>query len=114
VTVTIWSTARQARRERSRCPEWCRLSEACILFVCGVTWRTAVPVALLVGRLLSAVNQGAVIADGASTAGVWVRVALNYAVPFVVSSAGFLAAGRVRPDHTVATDVHTTGTSPRG
>jgi hypothetical protein len=81
--------------------------------MCGVTWRTSVPVALVVGTLLSAVNQGAVIAGGESTAGVWLRVAFNYAVPFVVSSAGFLAAGRVRPGRSAATGVEETPADPR-
>jgi hypothetical protein len=82
--------------------------------MCGVTWRTSVPVALLVGTLLSAVNQGAAIAGGDSTAGVWLRVVFNYAVPFVVSSAGFLAAARVRPGQSAATGVDAASADLRG
>lgn len=66
--------------------------------------RTALPVALVVGALLSAVNQGAVIADGGGTPAVWLRVSFNFAVPFVVSSIGFLGAGRLRPGSVTSVD----------
>jgi hypothetical protein len=95
--TSMRARARQARREASGCPSWSRFPEACVLLLCGVTARTAIPIALVVGTLLSVVNQGAVIAGGDYTADVWARVAFNYAVPFLVSSVGFLASGRVRP-----------------
>ncbi|MDQ0763882.1 nitrate/nitrite transporter NrtS [Streptomyces canus] len=53
-----------------------------------------VPIALLVGTLLSLVNQGAVIASGDATAATWLRVLFNYLVPFCVSSAGFFGCRR--------------------
>ncbi|MFD5322288.1 nitrate/nitrite transporter NrtS [Streptomyces sp. NPDC127092] len=53
-----------------------------------------VPIALLVGTLLSLVNQGAVIASGDATAATWLRVLFNYLVPFCVSSAGFFSCRR--------------------
>lgn len=65
------------------------------LFLRGATARTAGPTALTVGTILSVVNQGAVIADGHADGGTWVRVAVNYAVPFLVASLGFLSARRV-------------------
>ena len=52
----------------------------------------------MVGTVLSAVNQGTVITDGNATPATWVRVAVNYVVPFLVSSVGFLSACRRRPD----------------
>jgi hypothetical protein len=66
------------------------------MFVRGGTVRTAGPTALIVGTLLSLVNQGAVIAGGHSDAGTWVRVVVNYVVPFCVASVGFLSARRAR------------------
>lgn len=69
----------------------------------GVTARTAIPVALVVGTVLSAVNQGVAVAGGDATPAVWLRVGFNYVVPFVVSSTGFLGAGRLRSD-SVASD----------
>ncbi|MEW2081028.1 nitrate/nitrite transporter NrtS [Streptomyces sp. NPDC005283] len=53
-----------------------------------------VPIALLVGTLLSPVNQGAVIASGDATAATWLRVLFNYLVPLCVSSAGFFSCRR--------------------
>jgi hypothetical protein len=58
--------------------------------------RTAWKVAAVVGTLLSAVNQGAVIAGGDATWATWVRVGVNYVVPFAVASVGFLSACRER------------------
>lgn len=47
--------------------------------------------------MLSVVNQGYLIADGAATAGTWIRVAVNFLVPYVVASIGCLS-GRRRTD----------------
>lgn len=104
-----WAQARQARRARFGCPPWATVPEACVILLSGVTARTALPVALVVGTLLSAVNQGAVIVAGDASAGVWLRVAFNYAVPFVVSSIGFLGAGRL-----ATTDPSSVGEDSRG
>ena len=73
---------------------WERPSEALALFLRGVTVRTAWKVSAVVGTVLSAVNQGTVIADADATAATWVRVGVNYLVPFLVSSVGFLSARR--------------------
>jgi hypothetical protein len=77
-----------------RCPEWTGWGQALRLFARGVTVRTALPVALLVGLVLSAVNQTAVIATGRATVVTWIRVGFNFVVPFVVSSVGYLSGGR--------------------
>jgi hypothetical protein len=53
-----------------------------------------VPIALLVGTLLSVINQGTVFLGGQATAATWVRVVVNYLVPFCVSSAGFFSSQR--------------------
>ncbi len=45
-------------------PTWMTPREALALFARGVTVRTAVKVALLVGTVLSLVNQGSTIASG--------------------------------------------------
>ncbi|MGC0327268.1 hypothetical protein RKD23_000258 [Streptomyces sp. SAI-170] len=63
------------------------------VFSAASLWR-CVPIALLVGTLLSLVNQGAVIASGDATAATWWRVLFNYLVPFCVSSAGFFGCRR--------------------
>ena len=53
-----------------------------------------IPIALLVGTLLSLINQGSVIFGGHATDATWIRVGMNYVVPFCVSSSGFFASQR--------------------
>ena len=76
---------------------WTRPAQALGIFLRGHTLRTAIPVAAIVGTVISAVNQGVVIADGSAGPAVWVWVVVNYLVPFVVSSIGYLSARRVPP-----------------
>jgi hypothetical protein len=79
-----------------RCPPWSRPGEALRLFARGVTVRRCVPVAAVVGTVLSAINEGAQITSGNTSWATWVRVGLNFVVPFLVSSYGYLAAGHAR------------------
>ena len=79
----------------ARCPPWSRPGEAARLFSRGITVRSCVPVAVVVGCLLSAVNEGVLIATGRAGWLTWVRVAVNFVVPFLVSSYGYLNAARV-------------------
>lgn len=51
--------------------------------------RRCLPTALVVGTILSVVNQGAVILNGTASWGTWMRVAFNYLTPYVVASIGF-------------------------
>jgi len=46
----------------------------------------------VVGTVLSLVNQGSIILKGHATMSTWVRVAVNYVVPYLVSSIGWLFA----------------------
>lgn len=77
-------------------PAWSPWWECCLLIARGYTYRTAVVVAAVVGTLLSAVNEGAIIGSGRSDVATWLRVATNYLVPFVVASIGYLAPFRQR------------------
>ena len=77
-------------------PAWSSPADGCRLVLRGVTFRTCARVALVVGTILTLVNQGSVIAGGDATAATWVRVAVNYLIPFVVSSIGYLAPFRYR------------------
>ena len=54
----------------------------------------AVKVSLFVGTCLNAINQGAAIWHGTDVE--WGKVALNYAVPFLVSSYSAARARQVR------------------
>jgi hypothetical protein len=56
--------------------------------------RRTIRIAIIVGIVLTAINQGSVIAAGHATVATWVRCALNFIVPFLVSNAGLLSARR--------------------
>lgn len=59
--------------------------------------RRTVAIALAVGTLLTAVNQGEVILSDQATLGTWLKAGVNYAIPFLVSNLGLLS-GRPAPD----------------
>ena len=84
----------------ARSATWSRPSQAVSLFLRGRTARTATPVAIVVGTVLSAVNQGDVVVTGAAGVDTWVRIGVNFLVPFCVASFGFLAARRTPADQT--------------
>ena len=56
--------------------------------------RRTLTIALVVGCILSIINQGDVIAHGDATGGTLLKVCLNFVVPFVVSNLGVLAGDR--------------------
>lgn len=60
--------------------------------IAGQTGRTALPIALIVGTLLVALNQGSAIIGGHIDATVIWRSLMNYVVPYIVSSIGYLRA----------------------
>ena len=75
-------------------PPWTSPLEAARLIAHGVTYRTASRVSLVVGTILSTVNQGAVIAHGDAVTATWIRITVNYIVPYTVASIGYLAPFR--------------------
>lgn len=75
---------------------WATWGEACALIAKGATFRTASKIALVVGTLLTAINQGAVIVGGHATAATWLRAVANYLIPYTVASLGYLAPFRRR------------------
>jgi hypothetical protein len=56
--------------------------------------RRTITIALVVGTILTAINQLDVIARGDATTITWLKCGLNYFVPFVVSNLGLLAGRR--------------------
>jgi hypothetical protein len=56
--------------------------------------RRTVLIALVVGLLLTAVNQLDVIVSGEATTTTWLRSALNFVIPFLVANVGLLSARR--------------------
>jgi hypothetical protein len=56
--------------------------------------RRTATLALVVGTILTAINQLDIILKGQAVALTWVKCGLNYCVPFVVSNLGLLAGKR--------------------
>lgn len=52
--------------------------------------RRTASIAVVVGLVLTAINQSDVILGGRATPLTWVKCALNFVVPFVVSNLGLL------------------------
>ncbi len=60
--------------------------------------RRTVRIALIVGLILTAINQADVILGGDATAATWIKTALNFCVPFIVSNLGLLAGERAEAE----------------
>jgi hypothetical protein len=58
--------------------------------------RRTIRIALVVGVILTVINQADVVIGGDATGLTWVKVGLNFCVPFVVSNLGLLAGERAR------------------
>jgi hypothetical protein len=56
--------------------------------------RRTIRIALVVGTILTLINQADVILGGNATTLTWIKAALNYCVPFIVSNLGLLAGKR--------------------
>jgi hypothetical protein len=56
--------------------------------------RRTLRIALVVGLILTLINQADVIIRGDATGLTWIKIALNFCVPFVVSNLGLLAGKR--------------------
>jgi len=56
--------------------------------------RRTLRIALVVGCILSIINQGDVIVHGNATSATAVKICLNFVVPFIVSNLGVLAGDR--------------------
>ena len=54
-----------------------------------------IPTAAVVGTILSLINQASVIFGGHATDATWIRVGMNFVVPFCVSSFGFYSSQRI-------------------
>lgn len=64
----------------------------------SVVARRAFVTALVVGTVLTAINQGDRILGGDVTPMMLLKAALTFCVPFVVSTSGALGAARMTPD----------------
>ena len=68
------------------------IREACAYCAQRHNLSRTIRIALVVGVILTLINQGSVITAGHATAATWVRWALDFIVPFLVSNAGLLSA----------------------
>ena len=75
-------------------PTWATWREALAVVAFRPHLRRTVGVALIVGSILCAINQLDVVLRGGADAGVEIKVALTYCVPFCVSNYGVLVATR--------------------
>ena len=75
---------------------WSTSAQMCVLIAKGATFRTASRIALVVGTLLTAVNQGSVIIAGDAVLATWLRTLANYLIPYTVASIGYLTPFRRR------------------
>lgn len=80
------STVREAPRSRASAA-W----EAVLFCARPRNLRRTVKIAVIVGFILTGINQSAAFTSGDVTAGTWVRSGLNFVVPFLVSNAGLLS-----------------------
>jgi hypothetical protein len=60
--------------------------------------RRTIRIALVVGTILTLINQLDVFIKGDETILTWIKVGLNFCVPFVVSNLGLLAGKRAEGD----------------
>jgi hypothetical protein len=65
--------------------------EACVFCLQRRNLSRTARIALVVGVVLTLINQGGVITAGHATTATWVRCGLNFVVPFLVSNAGLLS-----------------------
>lgn len=75
-------------------PVWSRKVEAIGLVLRGRTARVAVPVAAVVGTVISVVNQAGVVLSGQADEITALRIVVNYVVPYIVASVAYLSACR--------------------
>jgi hypothetical protein len=70
------------------------VGEACRFCLRRRNLRRTLRIALVVGVILTLINQGGVITAGHETTATWIRCGLNFVVPFLVSNAGLLSGRR--------------------
>ena len=69
--------------------------------------RKTLKIALIVGCVLTAINQLDVFLSGDATAATFVKTGLNFCVPFVVSNLGLLAGKRAEAEGASAAERRT-------
>lgn len=81
----------------ARPPVWSSPAEALVVIRHPPHLRRTLLTTVIVGTLLFCINQLDVVLAGDATTTVWLKSALTYVVPFVVSNVGILIATHRRP-----------------
>ena len=81
-------------------PTWSTLPELISIVVAPQHLRRTMSIAVIVGTAFFVMNQLGVILDGSGTALVWLKAALTYLTPLVVSNVGVVSATRRTAVHT--------------
>jgi hypothetical protein len=79
-------------RAPGEAPTWATAREAVAVVTLRAHLVRTVVTALVVGTVLFAINQLDVVVRGDATPAVWIKSAVTYLVPFVVSNVGVLIA----------------------
>ena len=80
-------------------PTWSTVRESISIVVAPQHLKRTMSIAVIVGTAFFVMNQLGVILDGRATALVWVKAALTYLTPLVVSNVGVLSATHRTPVH---------------
>ena len=78
-------------------PTWAGWREALGVIAYRPHLRKTLLIALVVGTVLFCINQLDVVLRGNATTVTWIKGAITYLVPFVVSNLGVLVASRRAP-----------------
>ena len=78
-------------------PSWSGWREALGVIAYRPHLRKTMSIALVVGTILFCINQLDVVLRGDANTVVWIKAAITYVVPFVVSNLGVLVASRRQP-----------------
>jgi hypothetical protein len=78
-------------------PTWSRTAEIPRVVLHPPHLRKTLRIALTVGTVLFCINQLDVVLAGRADARVWMKIAVTYVVPFVVSNWGLLVGLRREP-----------------
>jgi Na+-translocating ferredoxin:NAD+ oxidoreductase RnfE subunit len=78
----------------ARSPTIVTIEEALRIVLRREHLRRTIRIALVVGVILTSINQADVIIRGDATAITWVKAAGNFVVPFIVSNLGLLVGKR--------------------
>jgi hypothetical protein len=85
------------RRDTAAIPTWATWREAGRVILYRGHLRATIRIALIVGTVLFAINQLDVVVTGRASTTTYVKSAVTYIVPFVVSNLGVLTATRQQP-----------------